>query len=175
MPHSPPIATPNKARRMRNTMQIRREGRGKSERRVKQHVDHHDRTAPEAVGETPEDECADGTHRKRQCDRPAQGPDRDAEIPWRCRSAPTPEEKIERIERPAEIAGGHDMLLLCGPALQRLECHDLAPEFRTSVSKALRSRDQRCFRLRHDFVTRHAGRDLDDLRPPSPRRTRQDW
>ena len=127
MPHTPPIATPNKPAQHEEHDHVRREGGCESERRVKQHVDHHHGPAPEMIGKPPEEKRADGPHGERQGDRPAQRFDADTEIFGDVGQYQDQQEEIERVERPAEITCGHHVLLLRGPAFQRGKRHSRTP------------------------------------------------
>ena len=105
MPHSPPIAMPNSARRMISVVRFGAKRRRKLKHRKQQHVDHQDRAAAIAVRQPAEDEGADRPHRQRHQDRQRHIGDARLEIRRDGVNDEDQDEIVEGVEHPAEEAG----------------------------------------------------------------------
>jgi hypothetical protein len=94
--------------------QVGREAGGEFQDRVGQHVGHQGRPPAEAVGDAAEEERAERAHRQRERDRPAHREVAGRECRGDIAQHEHHDEEVERVERPAEIAGGDNVALLAG-------------------------------------------------------------
>ena len=122
-PHSPPIATPYRARSTISTVRLGAKPEANSRIEYKQDIDHQGRPAAPAVGGAAENEGADRPHRQRQQDGERDVGDIGVEFRGDVLEHEDQQEEIEGVQRPSEKARRHHVFLFAGPAGQCCNGH----------------------------------------------------
>ena len=111
-PHSPPHGDAEQRADDEEDGGIGGEARAEAEQRETEDAGHQRRAAAVAVGQAPEEVGAERAHGERQGDGVGDGGDADAEFFRHILEDEHHDEEVERVERPAQVAGGDDVALV---------------------------------------------------------------